>query len=390
MKILALNSGSSSIKYQIFDSDQNFQLLKKGLAERIGQGTASISFFSMDQITQKKTIPLLDYHDALKALFSNINIEHIDAVGHRIVHGGEQFTGPILINKKVIQGIKELAKFSPLHCKSNVLGIEFLQKILPNAPQVAIFDTSAHKAMVAKAFLYAIPYEYYKDNKIRKYGFHGINHNYVAFEAAKLLNKSLNELKLITCHLGNGCSISAFENGHSIENSMGLTPLEGLVMGTRCGDIDPSIITYLIDEVGINTKEISDILNMKSGLFGLCHKTDMRDIIESAQKGDHYSRLAIEIFVYRIQKYIGGYIAALNGIDGIIFTGGIGENSPYIRSEVLKNFSYIQAIFDNIKNEKNISIFSSDHSKVKLMNIPANEEKVIAQQTHELLNKTLN
>lgn len=387
MKILALNSGSSSIKYRLFDSSKQYQLLKQGLADRIGQKTSSICQIIENQPAHEKEIALPDYRTAMHTLFPNKGLEEIDAVGHRVVHGGEQFKGPALINKEVIKEITKLSKFAPLHCQPNVIGIEVLQELLPNIPHVAIFDTAAHAAMDFKAFLYGIPIEYYEKHKIRKYGFHGINHTYVAHEAARLLKKPLEELKIITCHLGNGCSITAFEKGKSVDNSMGLTPLEGLVMGTRCGDLDPSAIIYLIEELELTTEQITELLNRKSGLLGLCGKSDMRDIIAMAKSGEKLSEMAIEIFVYRIQKYIGAYIAALNGVDAIVFTGGIGENSPYIRALIAKNFSYLDVIVGTKENEKNKTIFSNYNSRVFLMNIPANEEKVIAQQTYQLLNQ---
>lgn len=387
MKILALNSGSSSIKYRLFDSSKNYQLLKQGLAERIGQKASSICQIIENQPAHKKEVALPDYRTAMHALFPNKDLEEIDAVGHRVVHGGEQFKGPTLVNNEVIKAIRKLSKFAPLHCQPNVIGIEVLQELLPNIPHVAVFDTATHATMDFKAFLYGIPIEYYEKHKIRKYGFHGINHSYVAHEAARLLEKPLEELKIITCHLGNGCSITAFEKGKSIDNSMGLTPLEGLVMGTRCGDLDPSVIMYLIEELGLPTEQVVELLNKKSGLLGLCGKSDMRDIIAMAKNGDKSSKMAIEIFVYRIQKYIGAYIAALNGVDAIVFTGGIGENSPYMRALIVKNFSYLGVIVDAKENEKNKTIFSSHNSRVFFMNIRANEEKVIAQQTYQLLNQ---
>lgn len=387
MKILALNSGSSSIKYRLFDSSKNYQLLKRGLAERIGQKNSSICQIIENQPAQEIELALPDYRTAMHALFPNKDLEDIDAVGHRVVHGGEQFKDPTLVNKEVIKEISRLSKFAPLHCQPNVIGIEVLQELLPNIPHVAIFDTAAHSTMDIKSFLYGIPMEYYEKHNIRKYGFHGINHTYVGQEAARLLKKRFEELKIITCHLGNGCSITAFQKGKSIDNSMGLTPLEGLVMGTRCGDLDPSVIIYLIEELGLKTEEVTDLLNRKSGLLGLCGKSDMRDIIAMAKKGDKSSKIAIEIFVYRIQKYIGAYIAALNGIDAIVFTGGIGENSPYIRALIAKNFSYLNVNVETEENEKNKTIFSTSNSPVFLMIVPANEEKVIAQQTYQLLSQ---
>lgn len=370
MKILALNSGSSSIKYRLFDSDNHFKILEQGLAERIGQ---------------KSSFP--DHKAAMEYLFSNENkaLKGIDAIGHRIVHGGERFTKPVLINKEVIKEISELAEFAPLHCEPNIIGIEVLQKIFPNVPHVAVFDTAAHASLQPKAFLYGIPYEYYEKYKIRKYGFHGINHSYVAHVAARHIKKPFEALKIITCHLGNGCSISAFEKGKSIDNSMGFTPLEGLVMGTRSGDLDPSVVLYLFEKLGLQMDQMRDLLNKKSGLLGLIGKNDMRDIIAMAESGDKLAQITIEIFVYRIQKYIGAYAAALNGINVIVLTGGIGENSPYIRDRIMQNFSYLGAHINHQKNESNEIVFSAENSDVIVMSIPANEEKEIAEQTYQLL-----
>lgn len=386
MKILALNSGSSSIKYKLFDSDKNFQMLEQGVAERIGEQTSSILQIKENQLSFKENIFLPDHRRAVQTLFSRCEILHeIGGVGHRIVHGGELFKKPILMNREVIKEITELAQLTPLHSQPNIAGIEVLQELLPNIPHVAVFDTSAHAAMEHKAFLYGIPFEYYEKYKIRKYGFHGINHSYIAFEAARLIKKPLKELKVITCHLGNGCSISAFEKGKSIDNSMGFTPLEGAVMGTRCGDLDPSVVIYLVEKFGLQVDQLKDLLNKKSGLLGLCGKSDMRDIVVMMKKGDSFAQIAIETFVYRIQKYIGAYVAALNGVDVIVFSGGIGENSPYIRELIMKNFSYLGVRIKTENNENNATIFSDSASLLFLMNIPANEEVVIAQQTYELL-----
>jgi acetate kinase len=390
MKILALNSGSSSIKYSLFDANKNYQLLIRGVAERIGQNKSTIRQIIENKPEYKVEMHLPDHHTAMHALHQTLtqekeSLNHIDAVGHRIVHGGEHLKNPTIINEEVIKDIKDVSKFAPLHCLPNVTGIEVLQELLPDIPHVAVFDTAAHATMPPKAYLYGIPMEYYEKYKIRKYGFHGINHSYVAREAAKVLNKEIETLKIISCHLGSGCSITAFENGRSIDNSMGLTPLEGLVMSSRSGDLDPALVLYLNDTLKLDTTEVTDLLNKKSGLLGLCGKGDMRDIIAAAKDGDKASQTAIDVFVYRIQKCIGAYIAALKGVDVIVFTGGIGENSPYIRALIADNFAYAGAFLDAKKNEKNEIIFSLNDSSIALMNIPANEEKVIAQQTHDLL-----
>lgn len=364
MKVLVINSGSSTIKYSVLEMNQEPKLLLKGIKERVST----------------------DHRVAMHDVLDEINKSglKIEAVGHRVVHGGESLRKPTLINQEVIDQIVKAGRFVPLHAKPNLIGIEVTQEMLPHIPQVAIFDTSAFVTLPLRAFLYAIPWEYYEKHKIRRYGFHGINHQYVAEQASKTLKKK----KIITCHLGSGCSIAAFDNGKAIDTSMGLTPLEGLVMGTRSGDIDPSIIFYLSDVLGMKTAEIMEVLNKKSGLLGLSGKNDMRDIVAKAEKGDKHSQTAIEIFVYRVQKYIGAYMAALNGAEGIVFTGGIGENSPYIREKILANFDYAGVKMDRGKNQQNALIFSFEDSKMALMTIKANEEFAIAEQTFGLLKET--
>ncbi len=398
MNILAVNCGSSSIKFRLFDADRNFRLMAKGLAERIGQESASIYLMIEDQQEFRRDLPLPDHRAAMHALHHALvegdadlagHVGGIDGVGHRIVHGGERFRNPVLITADVIDGIKEAARFAPLHCQPNVVGIEVAQELLPDLAQVAVFDTAAHQTLAPKAFLYGLPIELYEKYKIRKYGFHGINHSYVANEAAKILAQPLHTLKVITCHLGNGCSMTAWERGKSIDTSMGLTPLEGLVMGSRSGDLDPAIVLYLIDELGLTTSEVTSLLNTQSGLLGLCGNNDMRDIIAMAERGEERSQVAIDVFVYRIQKYIGAYVAAMNGIDAIVFTGGIGENSPYIRQRVVANLGYLGVTIAPEKNDNGQTIFSSDNSSLMLLTIPANEERAIAQQTYNLLAESM-
>lgn len=391
MKILAFNSGSSTIKYRLFDCNNHFQTLQQGLAEKINQNDSTVSLFKNNILISKENASLKNHQNAIQALFSGRNkIEYkIDAVGHRIVHGGESFKDPVLINNEVFKEITELAQFAPLHSGPNIIGIEALQDLFPTIPHIAVFDTSAYAAMEPKAFLYAIPWEYYDKYKIRKYGFHGINHSYIANETANLIKKPLKDLKIITCHLGNGCSITAFENGRSIDNSMGFTPLEGLVMGTRSGDLDPAVVIYFFEKFGLTVDQVKDLLNRKSGLLGLCGKSDMRDIIAMEKSGDKVAKIAIDIFVYRIQKYIGAYVAALNGVNAIIFSGGIGENSSYIRSLIMKNFLYLGAHIDKEKNEKNETVFSTKDSRILLLNIPANEEMEIAKKTYQILKPNL-
>lgn len=386
MRILVINSGSSTLKYGIYDTEQGCLPIVKGVAERIGEKG---SFIRQQVNHQKERIELdmPDHKTAMHALFDLIKKEKVEGVGHRVVHGGEKLKGPTLIHADVIKEIEEVGRFVPLHYIPNLIGIQVAQALFPSVPHVAIFDTAPYATLDFKAFLYGIPVEFYEKHQIRRYGFHGINHQYVASEVAKHLGHE--DVKIITCHLGSGCSITAFENGRSIDTSMGLTPLEGLVMETRSGDLDPSVVLYLIDVLGMKTNEIVELLNKKSGLLGLCGKKDMRDVIALAEKGDTWAQIAIDLFVYRIQKSIGAYIAALNGVDAIAFTGGIGENDPFIREKILANFKYMGASLQKEKNQAHALIFSSKDSKVHLFTIPANEEKVIAEQTKKLIHETI-
>ncbi len=391
-----MNCGSSSIKYKLFDGDRGFQVLAKGTAERIGQASAFIRQAVEGRGEQRIEKSLPDHRAAMRALHealiesssgSSGDIGKVEGVGHRIVHGGERLRGPAIINESVMEQIRDAARFAPLHSQPNIIGIEVSRELLSDVPHVAVFDTAVHQTIEPKAFLYGLPIEYYEKHGIRKYGFHGINHGYVANEAARILERPLDELKVITCHLGSGCSITAFERGRSIDTSMGLTPLEGLVMGTRCGDLDPAVVLYLMETLGLQGAQVSDLLNKESGLLGLCGRNDLRDIIAMAEKGDKRAQVAIEVFVYRTQKYIGAYAAALNGVDVIVFTGGIGENDAYIRERIVRNFGYLGVRIDQTRNENKGTVFSSDDSDVRLMNIPANEELVIAQQTYGMLAK---
>lgn len=392
MKIMALNCGSSSIKYQLFDTDSEYNVILAGIVERIGQADSQLrqKCICGKEVFLKENFR--DHASSLRALYNKmfnknccavIKPEDIDSVGHRIVHGGENFRQPKVINDEVMSAIGHAAEFAPLHSHPNIIGIEISREILSDAKHVAVFDTAVHQAIPPKAYLYGLPIEYYEKYGIRKYGFHGINHSYVSMRAAEIMCKPLEKLKLITCHLGSGSSITAFDKGQSVDTSMGLTPLEGVMMGTRCGDIDASAVLYMIERLELEPSKVKELLNCKSGLKGLCGRNDMRDIIELASKGDRHAQTAIDVFVYRVQKYIGGYITALNGVDGIVFTGGIGENSPYIRELIMQNFTYLGALVDISKNDKNEKLFSDVKSKIKLMNIKANEELIIAKETFE-------
>jgi acetate kinase len=301
------------------------------------------------------------------------------------VHGGEVFSGSVLIDERVMEQLRSLSELAPLHNPPNIMGIEVCQGLLPGVPNVAVFDTALHQTMPPRAYLYGLPMELYRQYGIRKYGFHGTSHHYVAHEAARRLGRPLEELKMVTCHLGNGCSITAFAEGKSIDTSMGFTPLEGLVMGTRCGDLDPAVPLYLVKDLGMKTGEAEDLLNRESGLKGLCGEQDMRDIIEQMKRGSKAAEMAVEVFVYRIQKYIGAYTAVLGGVDAIVFTAGIGENSPYIRARVLTPFTYLGLMVDEVRNNEGRTIFSREDSAVRALTIPTNEELVIARDTYELV-----
>ncbi len=358
MKILILNVGSSSVKYSLFEDEK---LIEKGIEERV-----------------------VDYKKAIeKVLFS---AGKIDCIGHRVVHGGS-ITKTAMIDDKILRKIKDCSAFAPLHNIPEIKCIEICRKVLPKTKQYVVFDTAFHRTMPDFVERYAIPEKYFKRG-VKRYGFHGTSHKYVAEQASKILGKGLSDLKLITCHLGNGCSITAIKNGKSVDTSMGFTPLEGLIMGTRCGDIDAAVVLYLIECKKISPKRLGEILNKESGLLAISGKyKDMRDLVESKNKGDRKSELAIEMFVYRIKKYIGAYLAAMNGADAIIFTAGIGENSGFIRKNILDNFSYAGVKIDENKNKANKEIISANDSKIKVLVIKTNEELMMAKEILRLNGK---
>ena len=394
MKILTINCGSSSVKYQVFEIGNGNELLAKGMADRIGLAGSRIYHKSVGRGEKELEIRLADHGAALAKIYSVLEqdgcgvVSHeIQAVGHRVVHGGRQFTGPVLIDEKVIDAIRDNAKLAPLHNPVSIVAIETCQKLLPGIANVAVFDTAVHQTMPPKSYLYGLPIGLYANHDIRKYGFQGISHGYVAGEAARILNKPLDKLKIITCHLGNGSSITAFKEGKSVDTSMGMTPLEGVMMSTRSGDIDPAIVPYLIEVLGLSVREVTDLLNKESGLKGLCGKSDVRDIVKLADNGDQKAQTAIDVFVYRIQKYIGAYAAAMNGVDVIVFTAGIGENSAYLRARILANFGYLGFRLDKADNERNRTVFSAQDSKVRAMTIPTNEELIIAQETYKAVTR---
>ncbi len=399
MKVLVLNCGSSSVKYQFISTEEK-KVLAKGLIERIGSSSAILTHSRYDGDTIKITGEILDHDIAIEYVIAVLlsknhgvikDRNEIEAIGHRVVHGGEDFSGSVLITDKVIQTLKDNIELAPLHNPPNIKGIIACQKHLPGIPQVGVFDTAFHQKMPPKAYLYGIPYLLYKKYKIRRYGFHGTSHFFVSKRVAELMNQPYEKLKIITCHLGNGCSIAAIDRGISIDTSMGFTPLEGLLMGTRCGDLDPSIPLHVMGKEELTLAEVNTMLNKHSGLMGISGvSNDMREIIKSMNDGNERSKYAFEVFCYRIKKYIGAYAAALGGIDAVVFTGGIGENSSEVRKEVLSNLEFLGIELDDEKNLINNGerIITKDHSKVKVFVIPTNEELVIALDTAQIVTET--
>lgn len=387
-KTIAINAGSSSLKWQLYLMPEE-KVLAKGLIERIGLKD-SISTVKFDGRTEKQVLDITDHTQAVKILLDDLmrfniiaSFDEITGVGHRVVAGGEYFKDSALVDEEVIQKVEELSLLAPLHNPANAAGIRAFKELLPDITSVVVFDTSFHTTMPEKAYRYPLPTKYYTENKVRKYGAHGTSHEYVAHEAAKLLGKPLEELKLITCHIGNGASITAVDKGLSVDTSMGFTPLGGVMMGTRTGDIDPAIIPYLMQHTDDfkTPEDISRILNRESGLLGVSEKSsDMRDIHEAMRAGDAKAQLANDIFVDRIQKYIGQYLAVLNGADAIVFTAGIGENSVTIRKLVIEGISWFGCDIDPEKNVRGAEgEISSPAAKVKVLVIPTDEELVIAR-----------
>ena len=397
MKVFVVNCGSSSVKYQLIDMN-NEDVLAQGLVERIGiEGSI---------LTQKVTgrdkyileVPMKDHKDAIKHVLNSLvdktngvikNMEEISAVGHRVVHGGEKYSESVLVNNEVMEYLEECVKLAPLHNRPNIIGIEACKALMPNIPMAVVFDTAFHGTMPKRAYLYALPYELYEKHGIRKYGFHGTSHKYVSRKVAKVMGKNIKDLKIISCHIGNGVSIAAIKDGKSIDTSMGFTPLEGVAMGTRCGSIDPAIVVYLVSELGYTIDEVNDILNKKSGVLGITGiSSDLRDIKDAAyNKGDETAKLALDIFSYKIKTQIGAYAAALGGVDVILFTAGIGENSFETRSDILEGLEYMGVSLDQERNKVmgEVALISTDDSKVKIYVIPTNEELMIAKETEELL-----
>lgn len=405
MILLVLNCGSSSIKYQVLDmrGNSDYSLMAKGLVERIGLESGILTHkvdgrekYEVEMPIENHTVGIRKVLDILIDKKFGIlgSLDEIQAVGHRVAHGGEFFSSSTLINKEVIEKIEKLCELAPLHNPANLLGIHAIETLLPGKKQVAVFDTSFHQTMPNYAYMYPIPYEYYTTYKIRRYGFHGTSHQFVAKKACNLVGIDYENSKVITCHLGNGGSITAIKNGKSIDTSMGFTPLEGVIMGTRSGDIDAGIVTYIQEKEGLDAAGINKVLNKKSGFLGIFGKSsDARDIEAAAAQGDERAILALNILYYRVLKYIGAYTAAMNGVDLIVFTGGIGENDPHVREMVGTHLEYMGLNFDINANKgvrgKDV-ILSKPESKVKMVTVTTNEELVIAQDTMYIVSDTKN
>ncbi|MFR2793669.1 MAG: acetate kinase [Eisenbergiella sp.] len=398
MKVLVINCGSSSLKYQLIDS-QSEEVLAKGLCERIGIEGSSVTHQKADSGKKTEEVAMKDHTDAVKVVIEKLtdaedgviaSLKEIDAVGHRIVHGGEHFKGSVVIDEDVMKAIEECNDLAPLHNPANLIGIRSCQSVMPGVPMVAVFDTAFHQTMPGKAYLYGLPYEYYEKYKIRRYGFHGTSHDFVSKRAAEILGKDRSELKIIVCHLGNGASVSAVKNGESVDTSMGLTPLEGLMMGTRSGDLDPAIIGFIAEKENKTAAEVIDICNKKSGVLGLSGiSSDFRDLVGAAAEGNGHAQTTLEAYAYRVGKYIGAYAAVMNGVDVIVFTAGIGENNAQVRGLVSQYTGFLGCSIDLEKNAEAVGvekIISTPDSKVTAMVIPTDEELAIARETVRLVN----
>jgi len=397
MKIFVLNCGSSSVKYKLYDMEGE-RVLAEGRVERVGQENATITHQSTGKEKITKTMPILEHTVAIsETLHLLLHPEHgvlnsldeIDAVGHRVVHGGESFSESTLIKEDTKDILDSLAELAPLHNPANVMGIRAAERLMPHTPQVAVFDTAFHSTMPSHAYLYAIPFNLYQKHKVRRYGFHGTSHLFVTQKAAEMIGKDIKDLKIVSCHLGNGASIAAVQGGQSVDTTMGFTPLEGLMMGTRSGDIDPGAIFYLMKTYDLSLHEIDSLLNKHSGLYGIAGVSDMRDIEKKMSEGDRLAQMAFDMYEYRIRKYIGAYIAAMGGIDALVFTAGIGENTPSLRTKLCQNLSYLGIELNEELNQKRgepLDITTED-SKVRVFVIPTDEELVIARDTATIVGR---
>lgn len=391
-KIMSINAGSSSLKFQVFEMPEE-TLLVKGLFERIGLEEEMGFSYSLKDTKVKTTVKGKTHEAAINFLLEFLverkvlsSLQELTGVGHRVAHGGEDFKKSSLVDPEALQKIKELGKLAPLHNPVNVVGIEALQKDLPDCPQVAVFDTSFHQTMAAKNYVYPLPYHFYEEDSVRRYGFHGTSHQFVASEAANCLKKPLESLKIISCHLGNGASICGIKDGKSVITSMGFTPLAGLMMGTRCGDIDPSIIPFLQNEKNLSASEMDKLMNAESGFKGITgFSSDTRDIISEAEKGNDRAKLALDMFCGRVKQTIGAYAAELDGVDVLIFTAGIGENSSVIRERVCENLTFLGIELDRQLNQQNSRRISTEASKVEVLVVETNEELMIVRDTSNLI-----
>ncbi|MCX0376077.1 acetate kinase [Clostridium perfringens] len=398
MKILIINCGSSSLKYKLIDMANEKDIIE-GIVERIGLDQSRL--VQKNELREKYILEkeIKDHKEAIDIVLNTLvdskvgvieSIDEITAVGHRVVHGGERYSSSIIINEEVIKYLEECSKLAPLHNPANIIGIRACQSLMPNKEMVAVFDTAFHGTLPEKAYIYAIDYALYKDHKIRKYGFHGTSHKYVSQKVAETMGKDIKDLKIITCHLGNGASISAIKGGECIDTTMGFTPLAGIPMGTRSGNIDPSIIPFLVQECGYTIEEVSESLNKKSGVLGISGvSSDFRDIEDAASNGDKRAQLALDIFHYRIRAEIGSFIVNMGGVDVIVFTAGVGENSPETREECLKDLEFLGLTLDKEKNKVRgkLAEISQADSKIKAYVVPTNEELMIAKETVELIGK---
>ncbi|MDD5986908.1 MAG: acetate kinase [Eubacteriales bacterium] len=397
MKVLVINCGSSSLKYQVLDMEHE-NLLAKGLVERIGIEGSVITHTKIG--AEDKWVnetPMPTHKEAIQQVLDAIidkdhgviaSMDELGAVGHRVVHAGEKYAHSVLIDDDVIRALEDCIDLAPLHNPPNLLGIEACRELMPDTPMVAVFDTAFHQTMPPESYIYALPYEYYEKYGVRRYGFHGTSHKYVAQRAADILNVSLDDLKLITCHLGNGASVSAVKRGKCIDTSMGFTPLEGLVMGTRCGDIDPAIVEFIGQKENMTQAEVNQVLNKKSGVLGISGiSSDFRDLEDAAEKGDERAQLALKVFAHKVRFYIGAYIAEMNGVDALVFTAGVGENDMGMRDIICNDLGNLGIKLDVVKNRVRgkETIISRDDSPVKIILIPTNEELMIARDTVEIV-----
>lgn len=398
MNILVINCGSSSLKYQLINSDSE-EVLAKGLCERIGASGSVLTHKTMDGRKEVIEEPMPNHTIAVKLVISALtdeeygcikSLDEIGAVGHRIVHGGENFSESVIITEETIKAIEECSDLAPLHNPANLIGVNSCREIMGDIPMVAVFDTAFHQTIPQKAYMYGIPYEYYEKYKIRRYGFHGTSHQFVSYHAAEMLGKDMKDLKIIVCHLGNGASVTAVQGGKSVDTSMGLTPLEGLLMGTRSGDIDPAVVEFLCKKENLTVEETLNVLNKKSGMLGLTGiSSDARDVEAAVKEGNERAILTVQSYAYRVAKYIGAYTAAMNGVDAICFTAGLGENHGLLRKRVVSYLGYLGAELDEVKNNVagEDAVVSTDTSKVALLVVPTNEELAIARETKRLVQK---